>query len=101
MIRHLVFFSVEDPGQIDMVIQTLTSYRDIPGVRSLEVARNERLDAVGGDIDVVLHATFADREDLANYKRHPIYLAGIDAIRPRRRLRYVVDYEVADGALRR
>lgn len=94
MIRHLVFFSVERPEDVAVVVETLNGYRDIPSVRSLEVARNDKLDDADREIDVVLHVTFDDRDALNAYKRHPAYLAGIDVIRPRRRLRYVVDYEV-------
>ncbi|MEM6690207.1 MAG: Dabb family protein [Planctomycetota bacterium] len=96
MIRHIAFFSVRDSADIDLVIETLRGYQDIDEVESLEVARNDRCDDLDQQIDVVLHATFRDREALDRYKAHPRYIAGIDVIRPRRKIRHVVDYEVPD-----
>ncbi len=100
MIRHIVFFSARDPADVDMIVATLKTYIDIPGVLTLEVERNARCDALSGDIDVVLHACFASGEALENYKAHPLYQAGIEIIRPRRVLRHVVDYEVPDVEVR-
>lgn len=96
MIRHIAFFSIKEPADIDLVVETLRGYASIEDVSSLEVARNEQCDELDHQIDVVLHATFQDRDALNRYKSHPRYLAGIDIIRPRRDLRHVVDYEIPE-----
>lgn len=97
MIRHIVFFSARDPADVDLIVDTLRTYIDIPEVLSLEVERNARCDSLSDDIDVVLHACFASAEALERYKQHPLYHAGIDVVRPIRLLRHVVDYEVPDA----
>ncbi|MEM8552082.1 MAG: Dabb family protein [Pseudomonadota bacterium] len=92
MIRHIVFFSIPDPARVDFVVNTLRGYAAIPEVRSIEVERNNKRDAISHEIDVVLHATFDDLAALERYKRHPIYEAGTRAVRPLRHLRFVADY---------
>ncbi len=93
MIRHIVFFSVKQSKDIARVMETLDTYRDIPGVQQLEVALNEKRDALSSEIDVILHGVFNSREDLERYKAHDIYRAGIKIVRPLRDKRIVVDYE--------
>ena len=92
MIRHIVFFSAKAPEHVATIVDTLSGYAAIPGVEDLEVVRNERRDAVSGEIDVVLHARFRDEATLEAYKRHPIYEAGTRTVRPLRNLRFVADY---------
>ena len=96
MIRHVVLFSARDPADIDTIVETLSGYRDIPQVEMLEVERSLKRDRWSSEIDVVLHATFADEAALAAYKRHPIYEAGTRTVRPLRELRFVADTVVPD-----
>lgn len=98
MIRHTVFFSAKDPADIDTIVATLSGYAAIPGVRDLQVTRNMKRDRWSSEIDVVLHALFADEAALAAYKRHPIYEAGTRTVRPLRDLRFVADVEVTEAA---
>ena len=97
MIRHIVFFSAVDPADVPRIVEALGRYRDIPSVSRLEVAANEKRDALSGDIDVVLHVEFETEADLAAYKAHPIYAAGTAVVRPLRGLRHVADYTVPKG----
>ena len=97
MIRHVVLFSAKDPKDIDTIVDTLSGYRDIPGVEGLEVERTIRRDQWSSEIDVALHALFRDEAALAAYKRHPIYEAGTRTVRPLRELRFVADYVVPEA----
>lgn len=97
MIRHTVFFSAKDPDDIDTIVATLSGYGAIPGVEDLHVTRNLKRDSWSSEIDVVLHARFADEAALAAYKRHPIYEAGTRTVRPLRDLRFVADVEVKEA----
>ena len=63
-------------------------------MRRLLVGRNLKRDAWSTEIDVVLEVDLASTAALDAYKRHPIYLAGIDRIRPLRDLRFAVDYDL-------
>lgn len=94
MIRHIVFFSARNPDDIDTIVDTLRTYADIPGVEALEVSRNSRRDELSNEIDVVLHACFRNGEALEAYKRHPLYLSGIEIVRPLRDIRVAADYEI-------
>lgn len=96
MIRHIVFFSAKDPQDIDLIATTLAGYRKIPGVKNFEIGRNRKVDALENDVDIVLHAQFDTQADLTAYKNHPLYLAGIDIIRPIRELRIAADYGEED-----
>ena len=95
MIRHIVFFSAKSPEHVDTIVEALSAYKDIPGVRDFHVSKNIKRDQFANDIDVVLHAVFADEAALEAYKNHPIYAAGIKVVRPIRELRFAVDCEVA------
>ena len=94
MIRHIVLFSAKRPENVDRIVETLSGYAAIPGVVSLTVSRNLRLDPTSTEIDVVLEATFGSIEDLEAYKRHPIYRRGTSIVRPLRELRFVADTEI-------
>jgi hypothetical protein len=94
MIRHIVMFGARSPDLIDEIVETLSGYREIEAVGSIEVRRNDRLDGASREVDVVLHATFADRAALERYKADPIYAAGTRRVRPLRTIRHVADYEV-------
>lgn len=96
MIRHIAFFSAKDPKDIDLIATTLAGYSEIPGVKNFEIGRNRKIDALENDVDIVLHAQFETEADLIAYKEHPLYLAGIDIVRPIRELRIAADYGSVD-----
>ena len=92
MIRHIVFFSANSLADVETIFQTLSGYAQIPGVLNFEVARNRKIDGLGNEVDIILHACFESDEALAAYKAHPIYIAGIAKVRPLRELRIAADY---------
>ena len=94
MIRHIVMFGARSPDLVDEILGTLPGYRAIDAVETLEVRRNDRLDDASRDVDVVLHATFADRAAPERCETDPIYAAGTRRVRPLRTIRHVADYEV-------
>lgn len=95
MIQHLVLFSARREDLCDTIMETLDGYRHIPGVLDLSVSRNLKIDQLSNGFDIVLRVTFADEQALKAYKSHPIYIKGTDIIRPLRRDRVAVDFEIA------
>ena len=99
MIRHLVFFTLRDPADLDQVRDTFATLADIPGVRGFEVGVNTRRDGASDDEpDLVVHAVLDDAAALEAYKAHPIYQRSVEVVRPLRELRIAVDYEVGGPA---
>ena len=93
MIRHIVMFSAKDPAEIDTIEAALAQLARIPDARRLEVARNARRDGLSSEIDLVVYGEFEDWAALDRYKAHPLYAEAITVVRPRRELRFAVDYE--------
>jgi len=94
MIRHIVLFTAKDKGDIDKMIDGLSSLRAIPHARRLEVVRNRKTDQLGNDIDVVVYGEFDSEAELAAYKAHDLYQASTTRLRPLRELRFAADYDV-------
>jgi hypothetical protein len=90
VIRHFVFFSAR-PGQLETVFQGLQILESIPHARHIEVRRNEKLDTLSNEIDVVVYAEFDSDAALDAFKAHPLYQESIDRVRPNRELRFVAD----------
>lgn len=93
MIKHIVFFSAKDSKDIPRIKEALLTYQQIPYVSKIEIAENSKRDGLSNEIDIVLYAEFESFEAVEGYKKHPIFLAGIEVVRPLRRLRYAVDFE--------
>lgn len=93
MIRHIVMFSAKDPAEIDTIQAALAQLARIPDARRLEVARNARRDGLSSEIDLVVYGEFDDWAALDRYKAHPLYAEAIAVVRPRRELRFAVDFE--------
>lgn len=93
MIRHIVMFSAKDPAEIGTIEAALAQLARIPDARRLEVARNARRDGLSSEIDLVVYGEFEDWAALDRYKAHPLYAEAITVVRPRRELRFAVDYE--------
>nr|WP_217482864.1 Dabb family protein [Sulfitobacter maritimus] len=91
-IRHVVFFSAKDPKDIPAIVAGLWKLADIPYSTTFEICENTRVDALSGDVDVVVYAEFPDAEALAAYKAHPIYQEAIDIVRPLRDMRVPADF---------
>ena len=56
--------------------------------------RADWMDDASREVDVVPHATSADRAALGRYRADPTYAAGARRVRPPREIRHVADHEV-------
>lgn len=93
MIRHIVFFTVKDGADRETVFQGLSLLTGNPHKLHLEVGRNMLADAISpGGPDFVVYAEFADEQQLAAYKSHPVYQQSIAIVRPLRDLRMAADF---------
>ncbi|MBC7135554.1 MAG: Dabb family protein [Oceanibaculum nanhaiense] len=93
MIRHIVFFSVKDPAQLDAVETGLKLLEQSPYPTLLEVKRNLRRDLFDNEVDLVVYGEFPDQAALDAYKQDPLYQRSIDRVRPLRELRIAADIE--------
>lgn len=93
MIRHIVFFTLKDPGQKADVVARLERLGTIPGSTLFEVRANTKADQIGNDVDIVVYSEFPDLAALAAYKQHPTYAETTRAVRPLRELRFAADIE--------
>jgi len=93
MLRHIVFFSARDPGDLEAIERGLWELAKIPTARHLEVKRNIRRDGLSGEVDIVVYGEFDDAAALEAYKAHPIYAEAIRVVRPLRDLRIAADVE--------
>lgn len=91
-IRHVVLFSARDKADVARIVEGLSLLRGIPHASLFEVVENHGVDALSGEIDVVVYAEFADAAALAAYKAHPLYQQSIDVVRPLRELRIAADF---------
>src|SRR5262245_33098115 len=73
MIRHIVFFTLKNPGQTADVVRKLSRLGTIPGSTLFEVRPNSKADQFGNDIDIVVYSEFPDLAALKTYKKHPTY----------------------------
>ena len=96
MIRHIVFFTARDAGDIDAIVDGLELLGTIPHCQHFEVRRNGKLDQIGNDVDVVVYAEFADETALAAYKAHPTYAEATRLVRPLREMRLAADFMADD-----
>jgi heme-degrading monooxygenase HmoA len=92
LIRHIVFFSAKEAGDIDAIADGLRRLGGIPGARFFEVGINAKLDALSDAIDVVVYAEFADEAALQAWKSHPLYAEATRVVRPLRELRHSADF---------
>lgn len=92
MIRHIVFFTAREPGNIDAIVEGLELLGTIPFSTVFEVTRNAKVDQIANDVDVVVYAEFPDEAALAAYKAHPIYAEATRRVRPLRELRFAADF---------
>ncbi len=93
MIRHIVFFTVREAGDREIVFQGLSLLTGIPHRLHLEVGRNLLTDTISpGGPDFIVYGEFADEAQLAAYKAHPLYQRSISIGRPLRDLRVAADF---------
>ena len=94
MIRHLVMWELHDPAQASVFRDALLPCAQlVSGMRSYEVASHS--DALPASVHVSLIATFDDADALQRYQAHPLHQEVSRRIGPLRKLRHVLDYEVA------
>ena len=98
MIRHIVFFTARDRGDVETIRDGLAVLADIPHALKLEVAFNKKTDQLGNDVDLVVYGEFENEAALAAYKAHPLYQKSIDLVRPLRELRLAADYDTTTAA---
>lgn len=91
-IRHVVFFSATDKADVARIVDGLSMLAQIPHSSTFEVVQNSGVDALSGEVDVVVYAEFTDAAALAAYKADPIYQKCIDVVRPLRELRIAADF---------
>ncbi len=91
MIRHIVMFSAKDKKDIETIFKGLKLLETIEGNWTLSVTKNQKLDQLANDIDVVVYGEFPDEDALARYKAHPTYQESILIVRPLRDIRIAVD----------
>lgn len=92
MIRHVVFFSVPDPADLDAVEAGLRLLESNPHATRLSIRRNLKSDVWSREVDFVVDGEFVDEAALAAYRAHPTYEASIRAVRPLRDLRIAADF---------
>lgn len=91
MIRHIVLFTAKSPDLIDDVYRGLKQLETIEGNWLLRVTKNNKIDQIANDIDVVVYGEFPDEAAIKTYKSHPTYENAIKIVRPIRDQRYAVD----------
>ncbi len=91
MIRHIVFFTVQEEhlggGEGRTVDPDRHSARAAAGNRHQCEDRS-----AGYEIDLVVYGEFDDEAALAAYKAHPDYQRSIERVRPLREKRIAADY---------
>lgn len=91
MIRHIVLFTAKTPEDLDAVYNGLKTLETIQGNWLLTVTKNNKIDQIANDVDVVVYGEFPDQNALAEYKSHQIYDNAIKIVRPLRDKRIAVD----------
>jgi len=91
-IRHVVLFSAKDPADVGRIVAGLSMLGNISHASTFEVTQNSRVDALSGEVDVVVYAEFENTAALQAYKAHPIYQQAIDIVRPLRDMRIAADF---------
>lgn len=101
MIRHIVMFELKDEYEgrgknenMSLAKRTLESLADIEWVDQLSVHINKKSDPWSKEIDIVLEAEFENIEKLKKYQDDTLYQKSIDIVKPLRKNRWVVDYEI-------
>jgi len=96
MIRHIVMFNASAENR-DAVYRGLSVLTQIPQARVLEIARNEKIDQIANDIDIIVYGEFDTIEDFRAYKTHPLYEESIRRVRHLRDVRVAADYTVSNA----
>jgi quinol monooxygenase YgiN len=94
MIRHVVMWELHDPAQAPVFRDALLPCAKlVAGMRGYEVAIKS--DTLPASVHVCLIASFDDADALQRYQDHPLHQQVVRRIGPLRKLRHILDYEVA------
>ncbi len=94
MIRHIVLFTAREKQHQQTILDGLSLLKGIPDCLHLEVGTNTRHDPVSEiSPDFIVYAEFESDEQLAAFKRHELYQASIDIVRPLRDKRIAADFD--------
>lgn len=91
MIRHIVLFTAKEEANIDAVYNGLKALETIQGDWTLTITKNQKIDQIENEVDVVVYGEFPDNATLQEYKSHPTYEEAIKVVRPLRDKRIAVD----------
>ncbi|MDQ7004147.1 MAG: Dabb family protein [Ghiorsea sp.] len=93
MIKHIVMWTLENKADATLVKTTLEGLKDkVPSIIDIEVGID--FSNTDASADVILYSTFANRNDLDAYVKHPEHQAVIPMMQRVTTSRKVVDYEV-------
>ncbi len=84
-------FSAKSPENVEDIYQGLKNLENIKGDWLINVSKNEKIDQIANNIDVVVYGEFSDKNALNSYKSHQIYQDTITIVRPLRDKRIAVD----------
>jgi len=91
-----VFFTAKHKQDKQTIYDGLSLLLDIPDCLHLEIGVNERDDPISElSPDFIVYGEFESNDQLAAYKRHPIYLRSIEIVRPLRDKRIAADFDSA------
>jgi hypothetical protein len=76
MIRHIVFFTLKDPGQAADAMAKLERLGAIPGSTLFHVRANTKSDQIGNDIDIVVYSEFPDLSRAESLQEAPDLCGG-------------------------
>jgi len=101
VIKHFVFWELLDEAEgrpraenARVIKEALESMGEIPGVLRLEVSYNAKVDALSREVDLMLYSEHESWEALQAYQAHPEHKKVITVVRPLRKNRWAVDFEV-------
>ncbi len=94
MIRHIVLFTAREKQHRQTILEGLSLLKNIPDCLHLEIGTNTRHDPVSEiSPDFIVYGEFESDEQLAAFKRHELYQASIDIVRPLRDKRIAADFD--------
>ena len=89
-----MLFTAREEQHKQTILDGLSLLKGIPDCLHLEVGTNTRHDPVSEiSPDFIVYAEFASDEQLAAFKRHELYQASIDIVRPLREKRIAADFD--------
>ncbi len=96
MIKHIVFFKMNEEGKADNIVKLKTALEGlvgkIPSLLKLEVGVDFNGSAAASDVS--LFTVFELKSDLEKYQVHPEHLKVVELVKTVTSERHVVDYEV-------